>query len=137
MKVSTILLVSFASWVVAHPGLLQSEKVENNLEEVKVEKKEKPNGLFENLLLLKDKFIPVQMLENGKLGELETLKVAQQNIEKYKIPTSPITLLFGKDSFIISAILNVIGTAKEVIGTAKELIQTIKSNVQKGESIRI
>ncbi|XP_068986912.1 uncharacterized protein [Bombus flavifrons] len=131
MKVSTILLVSFASWVVAHPGLLHSGKVENNSEEERAERQEKPNVLIENLISLKDKFIPLQPFENGKLGELGTLNIAQQSIEKFGIPTSPIAFLLGKDNFIISAILNAIGTAKEVIGAAKEVIETIKSNVKK------
>ncbi|XP_060829614.1 uncharacterized protein LOC132914481 [Bombus pascuorum] len=131
MKVTTILLVYFASWVEAHPGLLLSEKVENNSEKEIVEKQEVPNALIGNLLSLKDKFIPLQMFENKKLGELETLNIAQQSIEKYAVPPSPIAFFFDKNNFIISAILNVIGTATEVIGTAKEVVQTIKNNIQK------
>lgn len=57
--------------------------------------------------------------------------------EKYGIPTSPIAFLLGKDNFIISTILNAIGTAKQVIGAAKEVIETIKSNIKKGDSIRV
>ncbi|XP_043583635.1 uncharacterized protein LOC122568221 [Bombus pyrosoma] len=131
MKVSTIILVSFASWVAAHPGLPHSEKVENNSEDVRAERQEKPNVLIENLISLKDKFTPLQLIENEKLGDLGTFNIAQQSIEKYGIPTSPIAFFFGKDNFIISTILNVIGTAKEVIGTAKEVLETIKSNVKK------
>lgn len=57
--------------------------------------------------------------------------------EKFGIPTSPIAFLLGKENFIISAILNAIGTAKEVIGAAKEVIETIKSNIKKGDSTRV
>lgn len=53
------------------------------------------------------------------------------------MPASPIAFLLGKDNFIISTILNAIGTAKEVIGAAKEVIEAIKSNVKKGDSIRV
>lgn len=47
---------------------------------MKAEKQEKPNVLIENLISLKDKFVPPQLFENGKLGELGTFNKVQQDI---------------------------------------------------------